>query len=73
MAKQATAKNAWGHRVGSQAAQIDQAVMAILATGAKQVHIPTIAKATGLSGTRISLHLAHLRNKKGIWHIVVRG
>ena len=56
-------KNDWGHRIGSQSAQIDEAVKKHVAKG-KTLEVEALAKETGLSSARIIMHLKHLKERK---------
>jgi len=61
----AAGTNDWGHRLGSQAAKIDEAVKKV-AKGKTPPDAATLAKETGLSNARISSHLKHLKAEKRI-------
>lgn len=56
--------NDWGHRLGSQAAQIDEAIKKVAKGKAPEIGV--LAKATGLSNGRVSSHLKHLKAEKRI-------
>lgn len=60
----AAGTNDWGHRIGSQAAQIDEAIKKV-AKG-KAPEIAALVKVTGLSNGRVSSHLKHLKAEKRI-------
>lgn len=57
-------RNNWGHRVGSQSAQIDEFVREYLAKG-KALEAEAIARESGLAGGRVFMHLKHLK-KRGL-------
>jgi len=56
-------KNDWGHRVGSQGAQIDEICKKYLSKG-KILEAEALAKEAGLSVARVNMHLKHLRERK---------